>query len=123
MSSESLQSINWEEIELETVNESMQRRIVTGENITVARIYFKDGFTVPMHNHHNEQITQVIKGQMRFLFGGDDPREIHLNPGDVVVIPPNVPHQASCIGAVEQIDTWSPPREDWLDGSDDYLRS
>ena len=123
MSSESLQSINWEEIELETVNESMQRRIVTGENITVARIYFKDGFTVPMHDHHNEQITQVIKGQMRFLFGGDDPREIHLNPGDVVVIPPNVPHQASCIGAVEQIDTWSPPREDWLDGSDDYLRS
>ncbi|HAJ74887.1 MAG TPA: cupin domain-containing protein [Gammaproteobacteria bacterium] len=123
MSSEALQSINWQEIELETVNESMQRRIVTGENITVARIYFKDGFTVPMHDHHNEQITQVIKGQMRFLFGGDDPREIHLNPGDVVVIPPNVPHQASCIGAVEQIDTWSPPREDWLDGSDDYLRS
>jgi len=123
MSSESLQSINWQEIELETVNESMQRRILTGENITVARIYFKDGFTVPMHNHHNEQITQVIKGQMRFVFGGDDPKEMLLNPGDVVVIPPDVPHQATCIGAVEQIDTWSPRREDWLDGTDDYLRS
>ncbi|HJN97001.1 MAG: cupin [Gammaproteobacteria bacterium] len=123
MSSKSLQSINWQEIELETVNESMQRRIVTGENITVARIYFKDGFTVPMHNHHNEQITQVIKGQMRFVFGGDDPKEMLLNPGDVVVIPPNVPHQATCIGAVEQTDIWSPRREDWLDGTDDYLRS
>ncbi|MDP6653655.1 MAG: cupin domain-containing protein, partial [Gammaproteobacteria bacterium] len=109
--------------ELETVNESMQRRIVTGENITVARIYFKDGFTVPMHNHHNEQITQVIKGQMRFVFGGDDPKEMLLNPRDVVVILPNVPHQATCIGAVEQIDAWSPRREDWLDGTDDYLRS
>ena len=62
MTNESLQVINWEEIELETVNENMRRRIVTGEMMTVARIYFDDGFTVPMHSHHNEQITQVLKG-------------------------------------------------------------
>ena len=68
MVSEKLQSINWDEVELESVNRSMKRRIVTGRNMTVARIYFKDGFTVPMHSHHNEQITQVIKGEMRFVF-------------------------------------------------------
>ncbi len=122
MTNESLQVINWEEIELETVNENMRRRIVTGEMMTVARIYFDDGFTVPMHSHHNEQITQVLKGQMRFVFGGDQPSEMVLSPGDLVVIPAHVPHQATCIGDVEQIDMWSPRRDDWLDGTDDYLR-
>jgi len=33
-----------------------------------------------------------------------------------------LPHAATCIGAVEEIDIWSPRRDDWLDGSDDYLR-
>ena len=122
MTSETLQAINWEAIELETVNEGMRRRIVTGEKMTVARIYFADGFTVPMHSHYNEQITQVLKGQMHFVFGGDEPSEMVLSSGDVVVIPADVPHQATCIGEVEEIDMWSPRRDDWLDGSDDYLR-
>ena len=47
---------------------------------------------------------------MRFVFGEDDPEELLLNPGDVVVIPPNVPHKATCIGEVEEIDMWAPPR-------------
>lgn len=117
-----LQAINWEDVELEEVNASMRRRIVTGEKMTVAKIYFEDGFVVPMHSHHNEQITQVVKGQMQFIFGGDQPKELLLNPGDVVVIPAHVTHQATCIGEVEEIDMWAPRRDDWLDGSDDYLR-
>ena len=117
-----LQSIHWQDVELEEVNESMRRRIVTGEKMTVARIYFDDGFIVPMHSHHNEQITQVVKGQMQFVFGGDQAQELLLNPGDVVVIPAGVPHQATCIGDVEEIDMWAPRRDDWLDGTDDYLR-
>ena len=80
-----LQSIHWQDVELEEVNESMRRRIVTGEKMTVARIYFDDGFMVPMHSHHNEQITQVVKGQMQFVFGDDQAQELLLNPGDVVV--------------------------------------
>jgi quercetin dioxygenase-like cupin family protein len=117
-----MQQTNWEDVELETVNVGMRRRIITGEKMTVARIYFDDGFIVPMHSHHNEQITQVIKGQMRFLIGNDKAEEILLGPGDVVVIPADVPHQATCIGAVEEVDMWSPRRDDWLDGTDDYLR-
>jgi quercetin dioxygenase-like cupin family protein len=117
-----LHSINWDEIPLETVNPSMKRRIVTGEKMTVARIYFEDGFVVPMHSHENEQITQVIRGKMHFVFGEDRSREMQLGPGDVVVIPAHLPHEATMIGEVEEMDMWSPRREDWLDGSDDYLR-
>jgi quercetin dioxygenase-like cupin family protein len=123
MNEAKLKSVNWDEVELESVNESMQRRIVTGEKMTVARIYFKDGFIVPLHSHPNEQITQVVKGQMLFVFDGNEAQEMLLNPGDVVVIPANIPHQATCIGEVEEIDMWAPRRDDWLDGSDSYLRS
>lgn len=114
--------LNWDEVPLETVSEGMQRRIVTGELMTVARIWFSDGFRVPMHSHHNEQITQVIRGTMRFRFGEDGDREVDLGPGDVVVIPAHLPHEALCIGDVEEMDMWAPRRDDWLDGSDDYLR-
>ena len=123
MNQAKLKLLNWDEVELESVNESMQRRIVTGEKMTVARIYFKDGFIVPLHSHPNEQITQVVKGQMLFVFDDNKAQEMLLNPGDVVVIPANIPHQATCIGEVEEIDMWAPRRDDWLDGSDSYLRN
>ncbi len=120
---DNLQSINWDAVELETVNPHMKRRIVTGDHMTVARIYLKDGFTVPMHSHIHEQITQVISGRMRFVFGEDRGEVAEYGPGDVVVIPPNLPHEATSIGDVEEMDMWSPRRDDWLDGSDDYLRT
>lgn len=122
MNTDGLTAINWDEIPLETVNASMKRRIVTGEKMTVARIYFDDGFVVPMHSHENEQITQVIRGRMHFVFGEDRSREMELGPGDVVVIPAHLPHEATMIGEVEEMDMWSPRREDWLDGTDAYLR-
>lgn len=112
----------WDDVPLETVNPSMQRRLITGELMTVARIYFKDGFHVPRHSHHNEQITQVISGKMHFRFGADGETEMTLGAGDVVVIPAHLPHEATCIGDVEEMDMWAPRRDDWLDGTDDYLR-
>lgn len=122
MSANDIQSINWDEIELEHVNPSMRRRIVTGDRMTVARIYFDDGFLVPLHSHENEQITQVISGRMRFSFGEDRGEVMEIGPGDVVVIPAHVPHEAQCIGEVEEMDMWSPRRDDWLNKTDDYLR-
>ncbi len=122
MTMASLQTINWDDVELETVNPQMQRRIVTGERMTVARIYLRDGFLVPLHSHINEQITQVITGRMRFAFGASRSEVLELGPGDVVVIPSNMPHEALAIGDVEEMDMWAPRRDDWLDGTDDYLR-
>jgi len=122
MSVEHLQAINWDEVDLEAVNASMKRRIVTGERMTVAKIYFRDGFLVPLHSHEHEQITQVLKGTLRFSFGEDRSETIDVGPGGVVVIPSNLPHEALVIGEVEEMDMWSPRRDDWLDGTDTYLR-
>jgi quercetin dioxygenase-like cupin family protein len=122
MSEASVEQTAWDKIPLEKVAEGMHRRIVTGEKMTVARIYFEDGFRVPQHSHEHEQISQVIKGTLRFWFGADRDGPVDVGPGEVVVIPPHVPHEALSIGAVEEMDMWSPRRDDWLDGTDDYLR-
>lgn len=117
-----LEKMNWENVATEEVTPSMQRKIVTGEKLMIAKMKFKDGFLVPLHEHIHEQITQVISGQIRFWFGKNKDQVMDLFAGDVVVIPSNLPHEALMIGDVEEIDTWSPPRQDWLDKTDDYLR-
>ncbi len=114
--------LNWDTEEWEQVNPHMKRKMISGANMTVAQIELKDGFVVPMHSHINEQITQVIKGKMRFIFGEDRSKELTLGPGDVIVIPANLPHEAHMIGDVYETDTWAPRREDWINKTDDYLR-
>ena len=114
--------INWDEVPVEEVNPSMFRKIVWGEKLMIARMKFKDGFVVPLHHHIHEQVTQVVSGKMRFWFGENKEQVMELEAGDVVVIPSNLPHEALMIGEVEEIDTWAPPRQDWLDKTDDYLR-
>ena len=117
-----LEKMNWESVPSEAVNPSMSRKIVWGEKLMISRIKFKDGFLVPLHSHFHEQVTQVLSGTIRFWFGENKEQMMDLHPGDVVVIPSNLPHEALMIGEVEEIDTWSPPRQDWLDKTDDYLR-
>jgi len=117
-----LKTVNWGSVPIEEVNPSMKRRIVTGEKLMIARMSFKDGFVVPLHHHIHEQVTQVVSGTMRFWFGANKEQSLDLGPGDVVVIPSDLPHEALMIGDVEEVDTWAPPRQDWLDGSDHYLR-
>ena len=114
--------LQWDDIPMETVNPSMRRQIITGELMTVARIYFKDGFLVPMHSHHNEQITQVISGVLKFRLGKDGDQAIDVGPGQVIVIPANLPHEARVVGDVVEMDMWAPRRDDWLNQTDDYLR-
>ncbi len=117
-----INKLNWDEIPTEEVNPSMFRKINSGEKLMIAKMKFRDGFLVPLHHHVHEQVTQVLSGQIRFWFGENKDQEMDLYAGDVVVIPPNLPHEALMIGDVEEIDTWSPPREDWLNKTDDYLR-
>ncbi len=117
-----IKKLNWNEVPTEEVNPSMFRKMVWGEKLMIAKMRFKDGFVVPLHQHVHEQVTQVISGKMRFWFGENKEQVMDLEEGDVVVIPSNLPHEALMIGEVEEMDTWSPPRQDWLDKTDDYLK-
>ena len=117
-----LKKINWDDVPEEQVNPMMKRKLVYGDKIMIAKMRFKDGFVVPLHSHENEQITQVTVGTIRFWFGAEKEQVIDLHAGDSIVIPGNLPHEALMIGDVEETDTWAPPRLDWLDGTDYYLK-
>jgi len=111
--------IQWKDLPIETVNPLFDRQFVVGDKVMVARILMKKGCAVPEHSHHNEQISQVLSGSMRFSIEG---KEIVLHAGDFLLIPPNVPHAAVALEDSIGIDTFTPPREDWINGTDAYLR-
>jgi len=104
------------------VNELLDRRLITGERMRLAHVYLKKGCVVPMHAHENEQLTYVVEGALRFWIGDEASESFVLNAGEVLVIPPNVPHKAEAVQDTLDVDVFSPPRQDWLDKTDDYLR-
>ena len=82
-----LKKIVWDDVPIEEVTPQMQRQIVSGEKLMIAKMKFKDGFRVPLHSHENEQITEVVSGTIRFWFGENREQEMDLHPGETVVIP------------------------------------
>ena len=88
----------------------------------IAQVLLKKGSIVPRHSHENEQITYIISGVLRFLLGEDQDEEVIVRQGQVLVIPSNLPHSALALEDTIDVDIFCPPREDWLDGSDAYLR-
>jgi quercetin dioxygenase-like cupin family protein len=114
-----MQVHSWEQIEKEQLNPLSRRQVIHGETMTVARIHLKKGCVVPQHNHHNEQISMVEQGSLRFNLDG---AERVLGAGELVRIPPNLPHSVQALEDCVVVDLFSPPREDWIRGDDAYLR-
>ena len=112
----------WDDLPRERLNSHLDRRLITGSNMMIAHVYFKKGGEVPMHSHHNEQITYVLEGALKFLLGEDQDEEVIVRAGEVLTIPPHLPHSAVALEDTLDVDIFNPPREDWLDGSDAYLR-
>jgi len=122
MSNSSVRHIPWESIPIEELNPLLSRRLVTGEKGMLAHVYLKKGAVVPLHSHENEQFTYILEGALKFLIGDDKSEEIIVREGEVLHLPSNVPHEAEAIEDTLDLDIFVPPREDWLTGSDDYLR-
>jgi quercetin dioxygenase-like cupin family protein len=114
--------VAWKDIPREKLNKDVSRRMITGENMMIAHVYLDQGSVVPKHSHHNEQITYVLEGALKFLLGEDQDTEIIVGAGEVLTIPPNLPHSAIALEDTLDVDVFNPPRQDWLDGTDAYLR-
>ena len=109
----------WNEIEAERITDSISRRYITGDRVTLAMFYLKKGCAVQSHSHENEQMSTVLSGALRFTVGGE---EVVVRSGETLRIPPMVPHSAEAIEDTEALDVFAPVRTDWLEGRDDYLR-
>ena len=112
----------WDDMPKERVNDMLDRRLITGDRTMIAHVYLKKGCIVPKHSHENEQITYILEGALRFTLGEDQSLEVTVAAGEVLTIPSNLPHRAEALEDTLDVDVFNPPREDWLNGSDAYLR-
>jgi len=109
----------WSDIPVEAMNSRIGRQFVVGTHTMLARIVLAEGAHVPLHSHANEQISHVLSGHLKFVLEG---REVVVGPGEILCIPPHVPHEAFALDDVIELDVFNPPRQDWIDRDDAYLR-
>ena len=112
----------WDSMKKERVSDMLERRLITGDRMMLAHVYLKKGCIVPKHSHENEQLTYILEGALKFWIGDDGAEEVTVSAGEVLLIPSNVPHKAEALDDTLDVDVFSPPREDWLNKTDSYLR-
>lgn len=110
---------HWDTVPSERMNPLVARQVIHSENMTIARLDMKKGCLVPVHDHVNEQICFVHKGRLRFMLDG---KEQIVEAGQILRIPPHLPHSAEALEDSVAMDLFSPRREDWIRGDDAYLR-
>lgn len=109
----------WNSIDVEPLNPLLGLHFVVGQNIMLARVLLKKGCIVPEHSHPNEQVTFIAEGALKFWIDG---KEIVVNAGEVLTIPPNMPHKAEALEDTVDFDVFDPPRADWMNKTNSYLR-
>jgi quercetin dioxygenase-like cupin family protein len=122
MSPEPARLIRWNDVAREELTPMLGRRVITGDRMMLAQIYLEEGAAVQKHLHENEQLTYVLEGRLRFWFGDDENQVLDVGAGEVVQIPSMVAHRVLALERTFELDMFCPPRQDWLDGSDNYLR-
>jgi quercetin dioxygenase-like cupin family protein len=113
----------WEDMPKEQLRPDLQRRLISTERLMLAHVYLEQGCIVPTHSHENEQLTYILEGFLRFSLGEDESEIVDVAAGSVLHIPSYLPHKAEALETTLDVDIFCPPRQDWLDGSDAYLRS
>jgi quercetin dioxygenase-like cupin family protein len=109
----------WQGVPQEQLNPQLRRRVFHGSNITVAQLELAEGAVVPEHQHHNEQISMVASGSLRFEFPDE---HVTVGAGEALRIAPHRPHRVIALEDTSVTDIFAPVREDWRSGDDAYLR-
>lgn len=104
-----METYNWDQVEVETVVSGVTKQVIKGDKAMVIRYVYGPKSVFPNHRHPEEQITLILKGSITFEVDGDSTT---YEPGDVLVIPPGVPHGATVHGneTVETFNLLSPVR-------------
>jgi quercetin dioxygenase-like cupin family protein len=110
----------WIDIPPEQMNSRVTRQYVVGTKTMLARLELKEGAHVPLHHHLHEQVSHVVQGALRFVLDGE---AVVVHSGEIICIPPDVPHEVTAIEDSVALDIFTPPRQDWIDGDDAYLRA
>ena len=112
----------WDDMPKEMLKPDLGRRLISTDRLMLAHVYLEKGCIVPTHSHENEQLTYILEGTLRFWLGDDESEQVDVSAGEVLHIPSWVPHKAEAMEDTLDVDIFSPPRQDWLDKTDAYLR-
>ncbi|MEQ8217230.1 MAG: cupin domain-containing protein [Arenibacter sp.] len=85
-------------------------KLIHTQNMSLAFWEVQAGAKVPEHAHMNEQVMQVLEGKFEFTLGGNTKT---YEPGDLVIIPPHVPHSGLALTPCKLMDVFSPTREEY----------
>lgn len=103
----------------QTMGDKILLRQLHGEHMTIGYFKYKKGAIVSMHHHANEQVIFILQGKVKVIAGD---QEYIINVGQTLIIPPNLPHQLEALeDETIDLDVFSPVREDWIKGTNDYL--
>jgi len=116
------QFYRWDDMPKERVSDTLHRRLITADRMMLTHVYLDKGCVVPRHSHENEQLTYILEGCLKFWIGDDESQELLVRAGEVLHIPSNVPHKAEALEDTLDVDIFDPPRQDWLNKTDAYLR-
>jgi quercetin dioxygenase-like cupin family protein len=118
-----LSHTNWDAIPIEALSPLIGRQFLVGTNVMIARVLLKKGAIVPLHQHHNEQVSYILEGALKFILKAETgDQEVVVRANEVLCIPPNLPHEAHALEDTVDLDIFNPPRQDWIDRDDAYLR-
>jgi quercetin dioxygenase-like cupin family protein len=96
-----------------------RRTVAHGSTMYQMIAHLDAGSRMPEHRHPQEQIVHILEGRMRLIVDGT-PHE--LAQGDSFYLASNVPHGVETIENTRVLDTFSPPREEYL-ALDEQARS
>lgn len=88
-----------------------RRTVANGKTMYQMIATLTAGSHMPAHQHNQEQIVHILTGKMRLIVDGV-PHE--LSPGDSFYLASNIPHGVETIVDTRVLDTFSPPRDDYL---------
>jgi len=101
---------NLDDIPKREIVQGYRARFVHSENMTLAYWDVDPGAVLPEHSHPHEQIANVLEGQFELTVDGESRI---LEPGNVAIIPSDVPHSGRAITACKLIDAFQPCRDDY----------
>ncbi|KVE37203.1 cupin domain-containing protein [Burkholderia sp. BDU5] len=104
----------WDWVEREVLTDRIERQVVSGDALMMAKLFLKKGAFVGTHSHPNEQFTYILEGRLLFRYGVQLEHEAEVGPGEILHIPANVPHNALCLEDAVDLDVFTPLRADWL---------
>lgn len=104
---------SWGEIPADHPMPLIERRRIVGSHMMISKVRLSRGFVIATHQHPNEQMVCVMSGRAEFVLdeGTKAERRVTLTAGQVLHLPPNVPHGCTAHEDTDIWDLFSPPSE------------